>query len=309
MKHYIQWETSHNHSLEAQISEAIKHWQHRFELGTALLLVDEPTSALKTATKQWRKVTRQIQNARNEKTSANDILELTRTISRMQRMKFTTKTPDSEPTANFYILNKNQLESLPLHCYTLYYAQELPATTTLKLLPANSLIVAFEKKHELKGFYAKSTLEESVQTAEAELLGWLESQSISISALEDNLEKANEALDLLLSSANLQAEFSAKSSTFIQSLRLAQPIKLSVAQQKRLENVERLVHHVRVLSPAFLSDHIVDSQNDDSFLLRDPATGAALTLELLTKFISAQYQAGRTHLATALEQKAGFIRI
>src|SRR5690606_38692040 len=142
---------------------------------------------------------------------------------------------------------------------TFYSLASLPAEPVLKQLPSECLVFAFQEKSDLRGFYPKSALEEQVQTDEATLLKWLESHSISLEALENNMEKSNEALDMLLSSNSLQTEFIAKTQLFLRTLQLAQPLKLSESQQLRLKNLQKLEQHVRVLSPAFLSDHILDN--------------------------------------------------
>lgn len=307
--HYIQWQNGKNKTLEVKVSEVMKHWQTRYELGSALLLSEDPEAALKLIEKQWRKLSRQLQSSRVTKVGADDILTVTRTISRMQRVKFSTEDPELNPDAKFFIMDPKQLSTLPAHCYTLYNFSQLPEPTLLKLLPTDSLIVSYSEKIQLSGIYEKSVLEEQILTEEALLTRWLEHHHIVIDELKNNIEKANEALDTLLSSSNLQSNFLHKTGAFLNLVQLAQPVTLSETQQLRLEALSQLEHHVRVLSPAFLSDHIVDSQNDDSFLLRDPETGKILTLESLRQFIAAQYSAGRINLAKALEQKTGFVRL
>ena len=92
-------------------------------------------------------------------------------------------------------------------------------------------------------------------------------------------------------------------------LSLAQPIKLSEERTARLEALKAIERHVRVLSPSFLSDHIVNSGSDDSFLLRDRNVKQVLAVANLHTFIIQQYQAGRDHLAEAVERRAGFVRV
>ncbi len=307
--HYIQWQNGKNKTLEAKTSEVMKHWQTRYELGSALLLCEQPEATLKLIEKQWNKLSRQLQSSRQTKIGADDILAVTRTISRMQRVKFSAEDPELNPDAKFYVITANDLSTLPAHCYTLYNFSKLPEVSLLKLLPADALVVSYSEKVALTGIYEKSVLEERILTEESKLTSWLEKQHIVLDDLKDSIEKANEALDTLLSSNNLQSEFLHKTSGFLNLVQLAQPVVLSPTQHLRLAALSQLEHHVRVLSPAFLSDHIVDSQNDDSFLLRDPATGKVLTLDALRNFITAQYHAGRTNLAKALEQKTGYIRL
>lgn len=306
--HYIEWLTQ-NKTHELQVAEIMRHWQSRYELGTAVVLSNTPQTTLKLVQKQWQKLTRQMQKQRETNSAAGDILQTTRTISRMQRIKFTTEDPAENPDANLYVLSFEALTTLPAHCFTLYSTNKLPAITQLKLMPADSLVVAYQEKAELSGIYNKSVLEERVLTEEAILIKWLSRHSIDLGQLPHSIEHANEALDVLLSSNNLQTEFLNFTKQYLHLVQLAQPLMLSAAHQERLKALEQLEHHVRVLSPAFLSDHIIDSQNDDSFLLRELSTKKILTLESLKEFIAQQYELGHRHLAAALEQQAGFIRI
>lgn len=306
---YIEWRLSKNKSLEAQVAEVIKHWETRYELGSAILLCKNPEAALKLAEKQWRKLTRQAQKHREAKAAAEDILQITRTISRMQRVRFSAKNPSDDPDAKFYVVSNSSLHSLPSHCYTLYAADSLPDVSLLKVLPADALIVAYGSKAELAGIHSKSVLEERLLTEEAEITKWLQKSAIDLNDLPRDINKANEALDTLLGSNSLQAEFLHRAKAYLHLVQLAQPVSLTTAQKERLKSLQQLEHHVRVLSPAFLSDHIVDSQSDDSFLLRELSAKKILTLESLKQFISQQYDLGRIHLAAALEQKAGFVRL
>lgn len=305
---YVQWQNKSGKSETAVISEIMKHWQARYELGTAVLIVDDATQAIKTVQKQWKKLTQQLQDEREEKVSAEDILQITRTISRMQRVKFTAENPLQNPNATFYVLGSKNIESLPAHCLTFYSLDELPEELLASLAP-EALVVSYHEKIELANFYEKEVLEERVQTVESALVSWLKSHKIDIDSVADNLEKANEALDTLLGSNKLQNEFLAQTKEFLHTIQLASPLKLSVIQKERLGSIEQLEKHVRVLSPAFLSDHVVDSSSDESFLLRELSSQHILSLEALKEFIAKQYEMGRTHLASALEQKAGFIKL
>lgn len=291
------------------ISEIMRHWQARYELGTAVLLAKDSSLALKQVQKQWKKLTQQLQQQREEKVSAEDILQITRTISRMQRVKFTTEDPLQNPNATFYILTDKQPNALPAHCFTLYDLQTQPEESLLSALAPEALVVSYGKKIDLKNFYEKEVLEEQVQTVESGLVSWLKSYKIDIDLLVDDLEKANEALDTLLSSSKLQNEFLTHTKEFLHTIQLASPLKLSATQQYRLKSIEQLEKHVRVLSPAFLSDHVIDSASDDSFLLRELSSQHILSIEALKKFITKQYTLGRNHLAAALEQRAGFIKL
>lgn len=310
INHYIQWQHNATNSLDGKVAEIMKHWQNRYELGSAVLLTDSPTTALKNVIKQWRKMSRQLQAVRETKQSAEEILEITRTISRMQRVKFTTKDPSDDPDATFYLLKPDQIETLPAHCYTLYSLAPEVSPMVLDGLAADALLVLYQTKQpSLSHLKEKANLEHRLQLEEKDILGWLEKQGIVIANLQDNLDATNEALDTLLSSGKLQAEFLHKIRLFLHTLQLAQPLTLDSEQAENIESLKQLEKHVRVLSSGYLTDHIIDTSSDDSFLLRESATGRQYGFNSLKEFIAEQYTAGRTHLAAALEQHAGFARI
>lgn len=304
--HFVEWRTNQSNSLDAKVAEIMQHWQSRYELGKAVLLTDSPITTLKYVQRQWQKLTRQLQKERETKESAEDILSITRTISRMQRVKFTIAAPDVEEDANFYIL-KPDTTLIPAHCYTLYSPGKVNQDLLTNLI-SGSLSVLYQTRQPIAGLQPKKVLEERVKEAESALINWLAHIEVDLNDIVE-LEKTNEALDTILSSNNLQAEFLHKTKLYVDTLQLAQPITLSAAEASRLKTLKSLEHQVRILSPSYLSDHILDSQSDDSFLLRDIAAGKLTNLEAIKSFIAAQRGYGRLNLAAALELKAGFTRI
>ena len=267
-QYYVEWQADKHYKLSQQIVEVIGHWQSRYELGTAVILCDEPRLALKQVVKQWRKLTMQAQKARLNNASAQEILLNTRTISRMQRVKFSLKDPSQEPEASLYILNSEAAQTLPAHCLTLYSLASFPADGIISLLAPEALVVSKKTGH-MAGLLPKAVLEERIQTEESTLFRWLEKQTIVIEFLENDMEQTNEALDLLLSSPALQTEFLTRTKQLLHTIQLAKPVKLSTAQQTRLRILQQLEWHVKILSPAYLSDHVTDTQSEDWFLLRD----------------------------------------
>lgn len=308
MQHYIQWQPRKTRKLPDQIAESITHWQHRFELGSGILLCDDPKTALKLVEKQWRKLTMQVQKTRQQQLAAADILQTTRKISRMQRVRFSSKSPEFDPGAQFYVLSYSELTALPKNCFTLYVLSELLRTDIFEQLAPNGLVVTYHKPiKNLAGFGNKSILEESVQTEEANLVKWLKAKAIDLSILSESVEKTNEALDTLLSSPSLQAEFQLKTKLFFHAVQLAQPLQLSAEQQRQLTALEQLEHHVKILSTSWISDSL-SSEAEDAFLLRDVVFGKLARLGIADT-IQMQYQAGRSYLARALELQAGYVRI
>ena len=308
-EHYVQWQHNVSNSFDEKIVEIMKHWQSRYELGATVLLTDSPSLTLKAVSKQWRKLTRQAQKVRETKQTAEDILGITRTISRMQRVKFTSKSPEQNSSATFYVLKPDDVTTLPSPCFTLYSVGETISPHLLEKLTPDALVVLYQSRQpELAHLKNKSVLEDRVTSEESELTSWLHHHKINLEELGSNMEAANEALDTLLGSTNLQTEFLHKTKLFFHTLQLAQPLKLSSDQLERLHTLERLEKHLRLLVPSFLTDHIADTSSD-SFLLRDFSSGNVMTLQNLRAYISKQYELNNKNLALALEHKAGFIRI
>jgi hypothetical protein len=227
----------------------------------------------------------------------------------MQRVKFTNASPEAAPLANFYILKADELSTLPTNCFTLYATTDVKSEALSKISP-DGLAVLYQAKHELAGFEPKQMLFKKFQTAQTELTTWLGTHGIVLSELED-LEKSNEALDTLLSSTRLQTEFLQRTLMLNHLYALNQPLTLPDVESSIFETVQFLELQVKSLSPSFLSDHIVDSSSEDSFLLRDAKRYSNATWDIgaLKEFVSLQYKLGRDSLAQAIELKAGIVRI
>ena len=119
----------------------------------------------------------------------------------------------------------------------------------------------------------------------------------------------NEALDNLLTGARLQEEFLLKTKLLTHTLRLAQPIKLSTVQERRIKTLQTLEHHVKILTPSYLSDHIIDSSAEDSYLLHDIAESNNLVFSDIDQLVRDLRRLGHEKLAQRVEARAGFIRL
>ena len=309
-KHFIQWQKFKNRSVDDQLSEIIKHWESRYELGTAMLICDDPKVAAKYISKQWRKLTQQAQKVRETKNSAEDILRITRTISRMQRVKFSVSSPDVNQHANFYVTTHESMKVFPTNCYTLYVLGPVLKTIDFMKLAPGALVVAYQEKVDnLAGMLPKSILGEQLQVEEESLVSWLKEKDINLDALEDDMDQTNEALDMLLSQSRLQEEFLYKTKYYLFSLNIAQPITLDSAQQRRLRSLLQLEHHIKILSPTYVSDRLLDSSSEDSFLLRDILNIKAISESADKEVAAKQRLKGRNNLAGAIERKSGFITL
>lgn len=296
-------------TLETKVATTAKYLQTRYELGSCVIATAQPELTYKLLVKQWQKLTRQMQQHRSTKQAAEDILSTTRTISRMQRVTFTTQQPDAAPNFTCYIVDSSALEVLPLHCFTVFALDQMISEEALTALPEDTLIVSFEETPANLDLLEKKSLEKRLTAQHGEITAWLGSHHIDLDQISTDIEKSNEALDTLLSSSALQTEFALKTKQYMQTYNLAQPYTLAANQEIQLQALKQLERQVRILSPAFLSDHITDSQSDEAFLLKDIASGALLTIEVITSYITEQYTVGRKNLAKALERKFGFTNI
>lgn len=303
---YIEWRTANNNSIEAMVADAMRHYQYRYELGAGVFLSSDPATTVKQLEKQWRKLTRQQQQKRQTKSNAEDILSTTRTISRMQRVTFTDQSPSSNPDASLYVLPEDA-EVFPVRCTTLYSARII-TEQQVTLLPAETLVVSYAKKRATPGLLPKSQLEAARRDAQTALLHWLKKQHIQLDTIENDMEQANAALDTLLSSARTQNEFLHLTTQYLHAVAQAQPCDERPSDSIVHRATLHLEKQVKALTPGFLSDHIIDSTSDDSFLLRDNTGRPLVSFESMANFIQAQYQKGHVHLAKALEQTSGIVR-
>jgi hypothetical protein len=309
-KRYIEIILNSSKAPKEQAVSIIKHWQNRYELGTAVILCKDPEAVLKTIKKQWNKQARQLQSTRETTHHANEILEITKTISRMQRIKFSTELPERNPEANFYVLDAKNVTSLPAKCYTLYAPEGLPEKELLNKLAPEALVVAYGPVKDVPAnLYAKLSVEQEAKNSEKDLVDWLKTHKIDITRLDEDMENCNDALDTILSSSRLCSEFIHKTQTLSHTINLAQPFKLSSSQLQNLKSIERLEQYVKLLSPVHNSKQVATDHSEDSFLLRDLTTIKLLTLESLKQFVVEQYRVGRNNLAKALEQETGYINI
>src|SRR6476660_4446110 len=77
-------------SLAADI---MRHLHTRQHLGSAVIICEQPVGMLSAGRKQWLKLSRSLQKQRAGTLNADKILKYTHTITRMQHMGFSAKTP------------------------------------------------------------------------------------------------------------------------------------------------------------------------------------------------------------------------
>lgn len=305
--HYIEYFKSKSNPQQL-VRDYTSHFAARYQLGSALFISQHPKADYKLATQQWKKLTRQLQDQRRNLVAAEQLLQTTRTISRMQRVVFTTDSPATQPDAQCYFITPDQIDSLPINCYTIYLVSDTVEAALYDRLPAESLVVSAKalKNPILKD---KQLLVKELRSQTDKLVTWLYEQSIPLADLASDMQLSNEALDKLLSSNKLRSEFCLRAEIILHTHLLASPTRLEDSFERLIASLQTLDSHVRALSPVFLTDHLLDNQSDDAFLLRDIAFKGGFRFDTITDFITQQYKLGHKHLAAALEQKAGFLRI
>ncbi|HZM63756.1 MAG TPA: hypothetical protein VFB59_01335 [Candidatus Saccharimonadales bacterium] len=122
-----------------------RHLYGRQLQGTVVILTDNPTGLHAALAKQWRRLGRAVQRERAATLDAVLIQELTRTLSRMQNLTFSTQSPFDE-LADVYILDKEHLNVVPRGTHT-FYATEVMDDEQLKdigeAVAYNGLVVTY----------------------------------------------------------------------------------------------------------------------------------------------------------------------
>jgi hypothetical protein len=114
--------------------------------GATVILTNKPVGLLSAVSKQWVKVTGKVQKERSSTLDATLVLELTKTITHMQNMVFTSQPPYDVPDANVYIMDASQLHDIPFGCHTVYVAEpidEEQLAVIKEAMPHNGLVVIY----------------------------------------------------------------------------------------------------------------------------------------------------------------------
>jgi hypothetical protein len=290
-------------------ADIMRHLYARQYLGKTIIVCERPALFLPNTHKQWLKLSRAIQRQRANTQNADKILKYTHTITHMQHMRFTGKTPLEAPEADVYFIHRNELAVLPSQCFSAYLAAAIPDENTNALvaqLPADALIIDYAQAAPWRelGIAPKRLLEERVATewraAQAFLGNYdIEPQQLFAGPLQ-NVEAMDNALDTLL---GVSHRFLQIASGFNHALELARPLKLSRPARQQYDTFTLLAHRVQALSSASFSQRFLETYNeDDTFFLYDSGRfnwRSDIGFESLT-----EASAGRRHLALALQTNA-----
>src|SRR5689334_14469482 len=131
---YLELRTSSARGTDSLAADIMRHLHSRKTLGKAAVISDQPLVILSAARKQWLKLARTIQKQRSSTLNADKILKYTNTISRMQHMQFTDKSPLEKPDADVYFLKPEPGVLLPLQCWSLYVVTPTDPNVTGELV-------------------------------------------------------------------------------------------------------------------------------------------------------------------------------
>jgi len=298
-------------------ADVMRHLHSRQHLGTTVVVCEQPTVMLSACRKQWLKLARNVQKQRASTLNADKILKYTHTITRMQHMRFTMKTPLQNPEADIYFLTPEQLEQLPPGCMNIYVIPRLlPEQVVLLVnqLAPEGLIIDYEHGIEWPsyGLKPKKVMEHNVATEWEHMLEFLDLYDIHPKDLyrtknsPGHIDAMDEALDELLA---IGRSFLQVADSFQHAVEIARPLRTSKELREQYDVVVLLAHRVQALSPGTFTQRFLETYNeDDTFYLyervRDYVFGSG---ESLSSAIMRHRLAGRTHLAEGL-LRATFLR-
>lgn len=304
---YIELRKTAARGSESISADVMRHLHTRQHLGKAVIITEQPATVLATARKQWLKLTRMLQKQRASTLNADKILKHTHTIAHMQHMQFTAHSPLEAPDAEVYFMDPSQLETIPVHCWSVYVVNAMPVgvvSDMLMQLPAEALIVDYT--HRLPwlqdyGLRPKDALEAQVDTEWRQVDGFLRGHDIDIVQLADEemhtVDAMDAALDTLL---GYSQKFIAIANEFQRTLELARPLRISKSMRAQYDVLMLLAHRVQALSPGAFTQHFLETYNeDDTFFLYD--SGKDKSGVDLAALYAHHMQAGHIRLARALQ--------
>jgi hypothetical protein len=292
-------------------ADMMRHLHARQHLGKAVIVCDQTIPMLAAARKQWLKLTRTIQRQRSSTLNADKILKYTHTITHMQHMRFTHKSPADDPEADVYFLEPTDCGTMPAHCFTIYMMTGPDADHIKQIIgqiPVEALVVDYERQISWAsyGLQSKVVLEEQVSSEWRQVLQFMESRHISVDSLlhaeRHDIEALDDALDALL---GISHQFLRIANEFQRALELARPLRISQAIRKQYDTVVLLAYRVQALSPGAFTQRFLETYNeDDTFFLYDVAKTPVTTHTQLTELAEYHGRAGRHNMAQAIRLQA-----
>lgn len=290
-------------------ADIMRHLHTRQYLGKSIVVCDQPIALLAASRKQWLKLTRAIQKQRASTLNADKILKYTHTITRMQHLRFSGKTPLLEPEADVYFLDKQSCQTMPPHCYSIYTTTSLDTPMVadmLEQLPSEALMIDYDHSTSWAslGLQSKVVLEEQVSSEWQQVQQFLANHKVNPARLAasnlHDIETMDDALDTLL---GISHQFLRIANEFQRTLELARPLRISQLQRKEYDAVVLLAYRVQALSPGAFTQHFLETYNeDDTFFLYDAVKKRFISNgESLREAVVRHHAAKRFQLARAMQ--------
>lgn len=144
--HYIELRQSEaNSSLSRDLAQ---HLFTRQIAGKVIVIGEKPDVLLSSLKKQWVKLTRRVQRERSSTLDAPRILELTKLITHMQELIFTSEEPLDQPQADVFIVDAAKVIDILPVCSTIYITCNVDKVILERIAecaPPYSLIVSYHK--------------------------------------------------------------------------------------------------------------------------------------------------------------------
>jgi len=310
-KCYFELRKQSARGTDSVAADIMRHLHTRQHIGKVVIVCSQPLPLLAASRKQWLKLSRSLQKQRASTLNADKILKYTHTITHMQHMRFTIKSPLENPDADVYFLKEDYCDVMPLHCFSIYFPTPIKDKQRilhmLEQLPADTLMIDYNHHTPWAslGLQPKAVLETQVISEWAHVQQFLKENNIHIASLVQDgihdIEAMDDALDTLLGKSH---NFLRLANEFQRALELARPIRITRAKREEYDSLALLAYRVQALSPGVFSQRFLESFNeDDSFFLYDIGKKRfAYTGEPLATAVQRHLAAGRKHLAHSLRQ-------
>lgn len=311
---FIELRKSAARGTDSIAADVMRHLHTRQHLGKAVVISEDPAAILATARKQWLKLSRFLQKQRAGTLNADKILKYTHTITRMQHMRFTIKSPLEQPDGDVYFLRPADLIIMPMPTWTVYSICDIGSGEKAALLdqmPNDALIIDYRHspQWEKLGLQPKRMLEQRVALQWLQVDRFLNEHHIDTTQLmrgdAHSVEAMDDALDTLL--GGYAPKFLQVASEFQRALELARPIRLAKDVRAMYDMLVLLAHRVQALTPgAFAHQFLEVYDENDTFFLYDPAHTRKQLIgsESLAEAFSRHKEAGRHNLARSLQSLA-----
>ncbi len=305
-KAYFERRVSSARGTDSLAADIMRHMHARQHLGKVVIICDHPIVMLSACRKQWLKLSRTVQKQRAGTLNADKILKYTHTITRMQRMSFTSKPTMSVPDADVFCISPDHINTIPPHTLSIYLTTDLDTKQTTLLvnhLLPEALVIDYRHEAPWEEFKLKpkSVLEAQVKVQWAIVQEFFTKRGVVLDTLTQddvpNIDCMDNALDLLLDASNKFLEIA---NNFHRALELARPLKIARPVRVEYDSLALLAHRVQALTPTAFTQRFLETYNeDDTFFLYDIGKNRYKG-ESLEETIMRHRKAKRFRLANAL---------